>query len=122
MYSKTEVNACQHSDDDIMSQVARSVTEKFDELFRKTTFAKRKVLAGIVMMTPRDAAPRVLCVSTGKLIYPPEFTDPSIFCSMKYWYRYIYSTEKFGTVTICCRNVYYNLCIRLLFCLRLVLF
>ena len=41
------------------------MADKFDELFSKTTYSKRKVLAGIVMMTGREALPRVISISTG---------------------------------------------------------
>jgi hypothetical protein len=35
---------------DFFLQFARSVREKFDELFHKTTYSKRKVLAGVIMI------------------------------------------------------------------------
>ncbi len=51
-----------------LCQVALVVTSKFNELFQKTTFSKRKVLAGIVMMTGRDTTPHVISLSTGTII------------------------------------------------------
>jgi hypothetical protein len=50
-----------------LCQVALVVTSKFNELFQKTTFSKRKVLAGIVMVDGRDTTPHVISLSTGTI-------------------------------------------------------